>query len=194
METGDLKNLAFVVVALLAWVVKIAFERKEQNARRSAANTARAERERQTGTPGRAEPADEEPDVVYGQRPLPPRYTTLAQGLAEPPPPPARPADRGIRSPPPPPSTRGRRTGVRKHVASDIVDRKLEGNLTASAPATVRQSQAGLHARSRLGIDRMGGTKRALRAAILWNEILGPPRSLRGPYRTPAARRRAALL
>jgi len=192
METGDLKNLAFVVVAILAWVVKIAFERKEQNARRSAANAARAERESQTGTPGRAAPSDDEPDVVYGRRPLPPGYTDAARGLAEPPPPP-RPAG-GVRTPPPPPATERRGSEVRKHVASDIVHRQLKGNLTASAAATVRQSRAGLHARRRLGIDRMGGTKRALRAAILWNEILGPPRSLRGPYRTPAARRRAALL
>lgn len=194
MEFEDLKSLIFVVIALLAWIAQALFKRKEQQSRMRDAGAARRERIARGTEAGEAEgprpAALDEPDVIYGRQRLPSHYAKMER-----PAPAQPPAPRGrAKAPPPPPP--------RSEVASTLGDRplgtlqnrqletRLASHMDTAAAATVHGRGGRLVAARRLGLRRMGGVRAALRAGILWGEVLGPPRALRGPHRAPSSSRR----
>jgi hypothetical protein len=78
---------------------------------------------------------------------------------------------------------------VGDHGLGTLEDRHLEAQLDtrlSTGEATALTGRTTFHSTSRrLGLRRMGGVDEALRAGIVWSEILGPPRALRGPHRPP---------
>jgi len=175
MEIDDLKNLIFVVIALLAWIAQALFKRKEQQTRMRDAGAARRERlargSEAAGAEGARPAALDEPDVVYGRQRLPSHYAKME----------------------PPPSDVASTVGDRPlgTLQDRHLETRLDSQLHTSAAATVHARRGRFAAARRLGIRRMGGVRAALRAGILWGEVLGPPRALRGPHRAPSATRRA---
>ena len=180
METGDLKNVVFFLVAIAAGVIQAAIKRKE--AQKSGG-------QRRDATPGSPKappsvPQIEERDVVYGRRALPARYASMAAPAGAPPLPSSKAmssrreasAQAGSSSTGASPPT-GLGEGIAQRTLT-LTD--LDSRLRHTAAATVKRRGRGEHARRRLGISRLGGTRQALRAALRWNEILGPPHALRG--------------
>ena len=186
MDDG-FKNLIFLVVALAAWGIKAAMERKEGRGKprrpRPAATPEGAESEGATG----------EVDVVYERRRLSPQITALPEAravapLASAPLASARLETAGApRSPPPSTGSGGRLT--------QIGDKGLETTLQASDAVGAHK---GVHVKrahrawKRLGVEQNARARVALRTAVLWREVLGAPRALRGPHRPPTRSRRPA--
>jgi hypothetical protein len=193
MDANDIKNLVFFAVAIAAWVVQAILKRKQEDGARQEVQASRQQR----GTGAEEEPAptrpgmatraaadpDGLPDVVFGRRPLPPRYT---QSRTSPQPVPTRPP-----AAPPPLPGRVEQPGaytaqLQEGGASTLGtlrEHHLQSRLQATEAAPVRRDQSGSNVRRRLRIDLAGGTRRSLRTALLWNEILGAPRAYRGPHR-----------
>lgn len=175
---GDLLgNLVFVVVAILAWVVKEAMERKE-------AKDAQQKRRERSGAPGPAtDVGTGEVDVAYGRRKIPDALTA---------PPPSNERAAAIAVTPKTAAAPRERSGGRL-VSFEGHRMALEIQETAAAAAfTDARPVQGADAWLRLGL-RTGTSRRdATRAGILWNEVLGPPRALTGPHRSPARKRMQA--
>jgi len=163
VEEG-LKNLIFLAVALLAWRIKVALERKTRAPRPrkipSRAGSLRPAAERPVqGSTG-------EVDVVYGRRQLPEQLTAA----------PASPV-----------------RGVEERAPSALPDTLKKTTLrvqttgSAGRGSRARRSQRAWRA---LGVGPTVSGRQAARSAVLWREILGPPRALRGPHRPPSAQRR----
>ena len=207
MDANDIKNLVFFLIAAAAWAIQAAMKRKQDAEERSATQEERAERaaqRRAQATVNDAAALEGEPDIVYGRRALPPRYAELSRTA------PNRTAPSSTPAPPPVPKTRpapplpprpmvddttsrpapGSSTLTSSSLRSagadaqlgQLAGRRLEGRLQATEAARVERNQAGRHARRRLRIDALGGTRAAMRTAILWNEVLGPPLAVRGPH------------
>jgi len=169
---GDhLGNLVFVVVALLAWIIKAAVERKE------AQGGARG-RARPSATV-RADAGTGEVDVVYGRRRIPEALTA--------------PRPRGAGAPAPVlaeaamvPRTEG---------APDLGALPARDLGTHIAVSTAKAAQARgsrrtpAQAWARLGVAGTTPGRDRLRIGVLWNEVLGLPRAVRGPHRSPPAER-----
>lgn len=191
MEANDIKNLVFVIIAIGAWVVQAAIKRKQAGEEHSEAKVSR--RARASEAPDQIEEMGDEPDVVFGRRRLPARYAE--QVRPKPPPVPQTAQRRASAQPPspPPPTAGGTREALRSggqiHLGR-LENRKLEGSLKSTEAAFVRRSQSGANARRRLGIQALGSRRRAVRTALLWGEVLGPPLALRGPHawKPPTAR------
>ncbi len=170
---STLGNLIFVVVAVLAWIVKEAVERKE------AKEAAQKRRER-AGQPAPAEQGTGEVDIVYGRRKIPDALTA-----------------------PPVPSTGQPQLGATARPAAEAVahtggrlvsfsGHRLKTELQTTtgtatpAPGGDEDSAMGW---ARLGLAEGGDRRAAVRAGILWSEVLATPRAIMGPHRSPAARR-----
>ena len=88
----------------------------------------------------------------------------------------------------------------RERVAADVLPSELLERKTAeghglgsleAAESASREAISKHRSRIRARLGAVGGRTDAdaIRAGILWSEILGPPRSMRGPHRPPSALR-----
>lgn len=173
---GDLLgNLAFVVIAILAWIVKEAVERKEQK---------QAPQQRRKG--GQAPEAEtstsEEVDLVYGRRKIP---ETLTAGPA----PTARKSSAAAAEPAAPRKASKEKSGGR---LVSFEGHRLRTQIAVTAGAAAFTEGAGRHgdAWARLGLAHSAERRNAVRMGILWSEVLGPPRAIQGPHRSPVLKRR----
>ena len=181
MDDG-LKNLIFLVVALLAWGIKAAMERKQSGRR--------GRRPRPASTPGEEEAAGStgEVDVVYGRRGLSPQITAQPiHDVSAPLPPVAQSAPNAavLQSDRAGSGGGGRLTQIGERGLKTSL--KDSGREAANEGASVHRSR---RAWKRLGVEHGGQARRALRTAVIWSEVLGPPRALRGPHRPPRSRTR----
>ncbi len=185
---GDLLgNLVFVVVAILAWIVKETVERKE--AREKGGGTAPSR-----GAPT-AEPGPREVDVVYGRRKIPDALTASPPLSAE-----AAPAARVPSASAGKGKARAKRSEPQHHVpgssAPEVFDALVGRGLTTEllVSAEGRQSpsrRARADGWRRLGVGSGAARLAAVRAGVLWSEVLATPRALSGPHRSPLQRRQA---
>lgn len=185
-DKGLIGQLVFVLIALLAWVLRAAAERRA--AQRQAeddgapAQPGVLERLASLVDPEDAEERAREERIDRRARERRAQYPEAYVG-AEP-------------SPPPVPDAEGReaeQTPGRSRIASkplESVGPRLQTQLASDtlpddAPARPLGPRS---VRRRLGLEA-GGGRRPLRAAVLWSEVLGPPRAFAGPHRTPLQRR-----
>ncbi|MHC5011300.1 MAG: hypothetical protein ACYTG6_10165 [Planctomycetota bacterium] len=168
MEGESIFQIVFVVVALLGWIL-------------SSAKEAQKRRQKLPPRPPgqRPEPdGKEERRAPEAPRPAPPPPRSPPQ-RAEPREP-ARPVPPAPPRPSPPVAAPPRRRAVptHRHVAREALE----------APVQVTRIQTRAAAR-RSVLQRLagggGGGRDAVRRGVLWSEILGPPRALRGPHRSP---------
>lgn len=199
-------TLIFAAVALLAWAIKAAVERKEAQRRRQGPSP--------SGDPG-ALPDSGELDVIVGRMPIPdavapkPRIAAsrespyAAQAAEQSAPTVSKRPTRSRRRR----GRRGRRLGtLRPTVDAEDVggleDRRLTPEVRAGltlqgapapSPGDAPRSSAGAGpALRKLGVEAAGEPSDMLRVGVLWSEVLGVPRALAGPHRSPAAKRMAA--
>lgn len=170
---GDLLgNLIFVVLAILAWVVKEAVERKEQK-------QAQQQRPRGSGQAPQAEPGTvEEVDVVYGRRKIPPALT-------------ATPATAPVSSSAAtasPPAGMQRQNLTMGGLPSKVLGATFDVAARTEAHSTGERRTA-RRAWDRLGVRQHSQRRDAVRAGILWSEVLGVPRAVQGPHRSPVMKR-----
>jgi len=172
IEGGVIGQLVFVLIALLAWVLREAAERRAR----------RAGEER-----GEGPASAESPPTVMARLAalLDPDVDGEGGGLPR-----GRP--RGETPPPIPESGPQARPRASDQVVGGTtfhaLEPRLETQLTAEPDEAVRVA-AREPAWSRLGLGRPEGRRHAVRKAILWSEVLGPPRAIAGPHRTPLQRR-----
>lgn len=190
-DKGLIAQLVFVLFALLAWILREAAERKaakqaeddptdEVAARVKAMARARRlqhpeayEPERYPSKPAGDRVDDEETDEL--------EYAAYAelQGAPTPPPIPQAPEPAAAPADPSRPIGGLKPTFVPKDLGT-----------MESHPDMVATRRTGPSpARERLGIPP-GAGRRAVRRAVLWAEVLGPPRALTGPHRAPITKRR----
>jgi hypothetical protein len=81
-------------------------------------------------------------------------------------------------------SFEARRLKAREHHA--LADLEIGGAMRRSGRASSRRRRAVLR---RLGASEAGSRRDIVRAGVLWSEVLGAPRAVSGPHRSPAARR-----
>ncbi len=187
--SGDLlQSIVFAVIALIAWSVKAAVERKEAKRARDTVQSGKPSTQQDTGRPV----AHHDVDVVFEKRPLPPavRPTPRRQPPAQPAAPtPAEPARARV-EPKRVPATAGPRgfgdlgeTTFKSSLSPRLADTDVQAPMVRED----RRQRAG--ALDRLGVPPGRSAASMLRAGILWSEVLGAPRGVRGPHRSPAARR-----
>jgi hypothetical protein len=176
---GDhLGNLIFVVVAILAWIVKAAIEQREARNK----SQARPASTQGTAQPPRADAGTGEVDVIYGRRKLPDAWTAPPPGMSATP-------DVAVR----PPSAAATVGGPLDFGA--LPERSLGTHIavsTAALPTAQGRRRTPTQAWARLGVSGAAPGRRAIRAGVLWSEILASPRAVTGPHRSPSQRRRDA--
>jgi len=172
-DLDALAQLVFFVLIVAGWVIKAVVEARQ------------AKRRREAGPPPETEAVPEASDRVLRPRPTPPPIPTSARR---------------------PRSTRLRDEERLGHLDPGLAARHLDPTVGAAAPgrlllssaaavahgATARKEQRrSVLARLTGGVEVTPG-KELTRAGVLWSEILGPCRALRGPHRSPAATRTRA--
>ncbi|MDJ0973210.1 MAG: hypothetical protein QNJ98_01960 [Planctomycetota bacterium] len=189
---GDIGQLVILAIVFLGWVVKEVVEARKRKALRTG-KPAKQPSARTQPPPRRTEP---EADVIYGTRPLPhlpggerPQPTALRT----PTPTPTR-APAPARTRPQPRTDRIRPAEVTGRVSSVVEGGRAIETLTetASTTFTTRTNLARRRDRilERLQVGHVPGSLRdKTRVAILWSEVLGPCRALRGPHRAPTFER-----
>jgi len=188
--SSDLGNLTFVVLAILAWVFKAAVDRKEAREAPAVDSPRRSGGPRRNGGGADAAEADAtegEVDVVYGRRKLPEALTAMPTPLG-----------RGAQRPAGlaaalPTASAGALVSVGSSKRSSLSPEGSLGTLRARQggdQVTAEASRPSARGWSRLGIARRVDRRAAVRAGVLWSEVLGPPRATAGPHRTPMQRRR----
>ncbi len=156
VDGGLLAQLAFVLLALLGWVLNKAAEKK---------NTEQIERETEAKRQARAD--------------APPSVAEVLDPFAEAPVP--APAPRP--TPTPPPLQRSAPKAADRPALVQSLEAPSAGKPTAGEP------EKRLRARERLGIGKELSTREAVRRAVLWSAVLGPPRAQTGPHRPPHMQR-----
>ena len=190
-DKGLIGQLVFVLIALLAWILREAAERKA--AQRSENATSEDEVEKPSAIERLAALLDpDESDERERQARIDARVAERARRrraehpeeyvevpATEPAPPelPEAPSGR-------PKASESPLTTLDSGFESAQVVGLASTSDTPSAPTPTRRPRA----RERLGITP-GGARAATRRAILWAEVLGPPRAHAGPHRPPMARR-----
>jgi hypothetical protein len=192
-----LQEIVFVLVALAAVAIKAAIERKEAKRKRAD----RARRAPDGGAGERAEAGTGEVDLVVGRRPLPPNVEPRPRRrgrapAAEPPPVPEPQAEPAV--------ARGRPRSlgdlltptVSTDDIGDLEERQLQPKIDPHlVPLDVSTAMPGVARRgsrralARLGVAGLESPRAMVRAGVLWSEVLGMPRAIKGPHRSPAARR-----
>ena len=152
-DKGLIGQLVFVLIALLAWILREAAERR---AARQAGPT----------------PEGERVDAMLRARreEHPEAYVDMDAGPVPPPVPAAEPVP-----------------GAIGDLQPTFVPKDL-GTMEAHPDMQTHRRAGRAPVRRRLGIAP-GGGRRAVRRAVLWSELLGPPRALTGPHRAPIRRR-----
>ena len=172
-DKGLIGQLVFVLIALLAWILREAAERKAakqagpQSSEEVAARVDAMARAQRLQNPDAYEDDEAWEAAAYGETPTPPPIPEAAQQSAFDPADPNRPIG-GLKP-----------TFVPKDLGT------MESHPDMATTRRTGPSQA----RERLGIPP-GGGRRAVRRAVLWSEVLGPPRALTGPHRAPISKRR----
>lgn len=181
----DIGQLVILAIVFLGWVVKEVLEARKRKALRSP-QPRRPDPARMPPPARRTEP---EADVIYGTRPLPhlpgggPSATGAGDGGTP------APAPRGRRE-----TGRLRPAGVSGEQASVLEGGRSIETLTQTASTTFTTRTTLSRRRTRaLRLLRVAGTPGSLRdktrVAIVWSELLGPCRALRGPHRAPTFER-----
>jgi hypothetical protein len=179
------REVVFLVVTLLVWIVSAIFQSRKK---------ASDEGQRRRGPRGRGEDAvapDAEPVFDFVE-------VTPGEGeLRWRPPPPAPAPDEEFRAPEPLgvgatldlpalPSERG------VAPAHDFLGARVLPTEVGALEVKTRAAERRAAAWARLGLGGRVAGREALRRGVLWSEVLGAPRALAGPHRSPAARRAAA--
>ena len=175
---GDhLGNLIFVVVAILAWIVKAAVEQKE--AKKATQRAPSRTGGRETATTAGTGTGTGEIDVLYGRRKLPDAWTA---------PPPKRTATLGVAAQP---VSFAPTVGGTLDFGA-LPERHLGTHLavsTAVLPTAQGRQLTSTQAWARLGVAGAVPHRSAVRAGVLWAEVLAAPRAVTGPHCSPAQRR-----
>ena len=173
MDFESVSQIVFFVLIVAGWVIKAIVEARQAKQRKTAP---------------RPPPAE---DVLREDVPRPVHVPR------PPPTPPRAPARR--------PLTSSRGGGDRLgHLGVGLAGRTLDapggptlpGRLLHSSAAAVAHGKQAQRARRASVVGRLTGGqdiapgRNLTRAGLLWSEILGPCRALRGPHRSPAASRR----
>ncbi len=187
---NDVGQLVILAIVFIGWVVKEVFEAQKRKRMRSPQPKRQGPKPTQpASTPSTAR---EKQDVVFGTRPLP----HLPGGDKE-----ARPA----RTPAPmPTAARSSQSIQRSPHEARVVRARGSGRrevtvLAQTADTTfITASQAAQRRRRALDqllvADIPGSMREKARVAVIWSEVLGPCRALRGPHEAPTFQRRRAGL
>lgn len=187
---ADIGQLVILAILFVGWVIKEVAESRKRNARGAPRRRPASPPVEQGDAPAPSPRSQPEPDIIYGSRPVPHLPAPPAQSTT-----PAKiPQLKQSRTPTRKP-TRPQRPQRAPTAAAP--ERRALGQQLVADGTTAATTTSTLAQRRRRGVLRrlgMAEDSRSVRdharLAVLWSEVLGPCRAMRGPHRAPETWRR----
>lgn len=188
--SNDIGQLVILAVVFIGWVVKEVFEAQKRKRMRSPQPQRQGPKPTKPASTPRT--TREKQDVVFGTRPLPhlPGGDKQTRPARTPAPAPAPTSGRSSQSiQRSPHEARVVRAGEAGGRAVTVLAQTADTTFITASQALQRRRRA----MNRLHVaDIPGSLRDKTRVAILWSEVLGPCRALRGPHQAPTFQRRRA--